>query len=99
MIKNSQLLKQSISVVHTSALHPNIYLFTDLGLRHLQVLTEVESAKIQNIKYSNNILFPNTPQHDSWLVKVKNEKGTIGDAKNLNKKIPNPRYKIDPRKI
>ena len=88
MIKNSQLLKQSISVVHISALPPNIYLFTDLGLRHLQVLTEAESAKIQNIKYSNNILFPNTPQHDSWLVKVKNGKRTIGDAKNLNKKFP-----------
>ena len=53
MIKNSQLLKQSINVVHTSALHPNIYLFTDLGLRHLQVLTGEQRRNRSKYKISN----------------------------------------------
>ena len=56
IIKNSQLSKQSISVVHKSALHPNIYLFTDLGLRHLQVLTGQQRRNRPKYKISNILI-------------------------------------------
>ena len=56
IIKNSQLLKQLISVVHTSALPPDIYLFTDLGLRHLQVLTGQQRRNRPKYKISNILI-------------------------------------------